>query len=53
MRDITASKISFADDLEQTLSLGEAWFADLRVQMDAYVRAPHWTFQKSRPPSHH
>lgn len=39
MRDITASKISFADDLEQTLSQGEAWFADLRIQMDAYVRA--------------
>jgi putative flavoprotein involved in K+ transport len=39
MRDITAGKITFADDLEQTLSQGEVWFADLRIQMDAYARA--------------
>lgn len=39
MRDISAGKISFADDLEQTLRQGEAWFADLRIQMDEYARA--------------
>src|SRR5262249_20074717 len=38
MRDIAAGKISFADDLEQTLSQGESWFADLRIQMDEYAR---------------
>jgi putative flavoprotein involved in K+ transport len=39
MGGISADKITFADDLEQTLRQGEDWFADLRVQMDAYARA--------------
>ena len=38
MRDISTGKVTFADDLEQTLTQGEAWFADLRVQMDEYAR---------------
>ena len=39
MGGISADKITFADDLEQTLRQGENWFADLRVEMDAYARA--------------
>jgi putative flavoprotein involved in K+ transport len=38
MREISAGKITFADDLEQSLTLGEAWFADLRGQMDEFAR---------------
>jgi putative flavoprotein involved in K+ transport len=39
MRDISGGKISFADDLEETLRQGEAWFAELRIQIDEYARA--------------
>jgi putative flavoprotein involved in K+ transport len=39
MREIDAGKIIFADDLERTLTQGETWFANLRIQMDEYVRA--------------
>ena len=49
MRDISTGKISFADDLEQTLRQGEAWFADLRIQMDKYARAHGLDLPKSPP----
>ena len=39
MTNIRAGKVTFADDLEQTLRQGEAWFVDLRIQMDEYARA--------------
>ena len=38
MREVSAGRITFADDLEQSLTLGDAWFADLRGQMDDYAR---------------
>jgi putative flavoprotein involved in K+ transport len=38
MSAICAGKITFADDLEHTLTQGEDWFADLRIQMDEYAR---------------
>lgn len=55
MRDISASRITFADDLEQTLTQGEAWFADLRIQMDRYARAQGLDLPEEpspKPPSH-
>ena len=57
MREISAGRIIFADDLEQSLALGEAWFADLRGQMDDYARKhgldlPEETVAE-QPPSHH
>lgn len=38
MSAICAGKITFADDLEHTLTQGEDWFADLRIQLDEYAR---------------
>jgi putative flavoprotein involved in K+ transport len=55
MCDIVVGKISFADDLEQTLMRGEAWFADLRIQMDEYARAHGLVLPEEpppKPPSH-
>lgn len=56
VREISHARITFADDLEQSLALGEAWFADLRGQMDDYARQrgldlPEETAPE-RPPSH-
>jgi putative flavoprotein involved in K+ transport len=53
MRGITAGKITFDDDLEHTLSQGEAWFAGLRIQMDQYARVQGLDLPEepsSRPP---
>ena len=55
MREISTGKITFADDLEQSLTLGEAWFADLRIQMDEYARAQSLDLPEEpspKPPSH-
>jgi putative flavoprotein involved in K+ transport len=55
MHDISAGRIRFAGDLEQTLTQGEAWFADLRIQMDEYARAQSLDLLEEpspRPPSH-
>jgi putative flavoprotein involved in K+ transport len=38
MSGIADGKIRFSDDLEQILGLGEAWFEDLRKQMEDYAR---------------
>jgi putative flavoprotein involved in K+ transport len=38
MSDVADGKIRFSDDLEQILALGEAWFEDLRMQMEDYAR---------------
>ena len=55
MHDISAGRVTFADDLEQTLTQGEAWFADLRIQMDEYARAQGLDLPEDpspKPPPH-
>jgi putative flavoprotein involved in K+ transport len=55
MHSISDGRISFADDLDQTLTQGEAWFADLRIQMDEYARAQSLDLPEEpppKPPSH-
>ncbi len=39
LRSISAGKIILADDVEQNLTEGEAWFTDFRKRMDEYARA--------------
>ncbi len=38
LREVNAERIAFADDLEQSLADGDAWFEDLRTEMDEYAR---------------
>jgi putative flavoprotein involved in K+ transport len=38
LREVSAERIAFAEDLEQSLAEGDAWFEDLRTEMDAYAR---------------
>jgi putative flavoprotein involved in K+ transport len=56
VRSISAGRITFADDLEQSLATGEAWFADLRIQMDEYARTHGWDLPEepslTQPSSH-
>jgi putative flavoprotein involved in K+ transport len=39
LRDISGGRMTFADDLEQSLRQGEAWFAGFRERMDEYAHA--------------
>jgi putative flavoprotein involved in K+ transport len=51
MSNICAGKITFANDLEHTLSQGEAWFADLRAQMDEYACAQRMPLPEEKCPT--